>query len=194
MKKRVYLVALLLVGCFTLFGIKVNADETNSNTNYIKESNGAVLDFSEATFYDENMNIVDKDAVMETMKPVPPKLRIGGGYSGGSWTNGSGYSVCKGMKVTKNYGGVFVISYYVDFQNIQLGYDRLDRVYGATASGIGEFSWLSNGVFRARETDQASAYGGVKGQYTATAGTTASTTLYVYFRVGNDRYWLDTNF
>lgn len=83
---------------------------------------------------------------------------------------------------------MFVISYYVDFQNIQLGYDRLDRVYGATASDIGEFSWLSNGVFRAREIDQAFAYSGVKGQYTASA------TLYVYFRVGQDRYWLDTNF
>lgn len=153
------------------------------------------LDFSEAEFYDEDGQIVNKDAVMETVQPTIQTR--GASSSGGSWQTGSGYAVCKGMKVKGNAGKIGLeINYKVDFQNIQKGYDRLDRVYGATADGLGSWSWMSNGVFRAKETAQYSAYGGVKGQWTVAPGLglpSGTSTKYLYFRVGNDKFWLDHN-
>lgn len=79
------------------------------------------------------------------MESVQPTIQTrGASSSGGSWQTGSGYTVCKGMKVKVNAGKIGLeINYKVDFQNIQKGYDRLDRVYGATADGLDSWSWMS---------------------------------------------------
>lgn len=153
------------------------------------------IDFTDAEFYDESGNLVDKESVMETIVPAPSVRSAG--TSGGTWQTGSGYAVCKGMTVTGQAGKVgLTVKYKVDFQNNQGVYDRLDRVYGATADGLGTWTWLSNGVLRANETAGYSAYGGVKGQWTVTPGLglpPGTSTKYLYFRVGNDTFWLDHN-
>lgn len=152
------------------------------------------MDFTDAEFFDESGNLVDKNEVMETMTPVVDTY--GAGTSGGSWQTGSGYAVCKGMKVTGNSGMIGLqVSYKVDFQNLQRNYDRLDRVYGSTVDGSGTWTWISNGVFRSQEQAGYSAYGGIKGQWTVNwPGLPGGTsTKYLYFRVGNDTYWLDHN-
>ncbi|HGK7219989.1 TPA: hypothetical protein ACJ5WA_000009 [Streptococcus agalactiae] len=51
------------------------------------------------------------------------------------------------MRVSGNTGLVGLqSSYYVDFQKVQGGYDRLDRVYGATVDVAGTWTFLANGV------------------------------------------------
>lgn len=168
--------------------------KTVSNNNSLDNVAVFTMDFTDAEFFDESGNLVDKDKVMETMKPVSETY--GAGTSGGSWQTGSGYAVCKGMKVSGNAGKIGLqVSYKVDFQILQRNYDRLDRVYGATIDGLGTWSWISNGVFRPREQAGYSAYGGIKGQWTVNwPGLPGGTsTKYLYFRVGNDTYWLDHN-
>ncbi|CYU62445.1 TPA: hypothetical protein ACGO00_001483 [Streptococcus suis] len=173
-----------------------NMNERSSKTRIEYSSSTVTLDFSEAEFFDENGNIVNKDTIMNTIKPIETLTRSAS-TSGGSWSSGSGYKVCKGMKVTGNSGLIGLqVSYFVDFQNIQAGYDRIDRVYGALVDGLGTWSFLANGVFRVSEGPDSSAYGGIKGQWTFSSllGLPQGTsTKYLYFRVGNDSFWLDTN-
>lgn len=216
--KFLWVVSTVVLGVMTTmsFGLSANAEEQESlvtgmkkvspyilettylsgQTNPYQRSSNLSLntvqyDFSEAEFFDENGNLVDKDEVMETIVPVKNIAR-GASTSGGSWQNGSGYAVCRGMTVTAKAGwGTFNAWFKVDFTNVQRGYDSLNRVYGAGCGGVGSWSWLSNGVFRAKETAQYSAYGGIKGQWSG-AGTTL--TAYSYFRVGGDRFWLESNF
>ncbi|WOV50250.1 hypothetical protein R5U34_00260 [Enterococcus faecium] len=154
-------------------------------------------DFTDAKFLDKNQNEVDKKTVLETMIPVSKSSR-GASTSGGSWQSGSGYAICNGMKVSATEGAIGIqASYKVDFQHTQQGYDKLNRVYSALVNGIGSWTWLSNGVFRGTETATYSAYGGIKGQWYVAPGLgliPGTSTKYCYFRVGNDRYWLDYNF
>lgn len=165
-----------------------SSDSLNKNTM-------VTLDFSEATFLDEQGKTVDKDSIMVTM--VPDRVSRSAGTSGGTWQSGSGYAVCRGMKVTGNSGAIGLqVKYTVDFQKVQGGFDRLDRVYGTTVDGLGTWSYLANGVFRSQETSGASAYGGVKGQWTVSPGfglPSGTSTKYLYFRVGNDSFWLEHN-
>lgn len=63
------------------------------------------FDFTEAEFFDEVGNIVDKDEVMKTIVPVLLEdSTYGASTSGGSWSHGTGYAVCKGMTVKGNAG------------------------------------------------------------------------------------------
>ncbi|MGM0200240.1 hypothetical protein [Enterococcus sp. AZ149] len=173
--------------------------KTVSNLELYKNNNSEevsvlTMDFTDAKFFDEYGKLVDKNKVMETMKPI--SQTFGAGSSGGSWQTGSGYAVCKGMRVSGNSGMIGLqVSYKVDFQNLQRNYDRLDRVYGATVDGSGTWTWINNGVFRSQEQAGYSAYGGIKGQWTVNwPGLPGGTsTKYLYFRVGNDTYWLDHN-
>lgn len=138
--------------------------------------------------------LVDKDSVMETI--VPAVQTRGASTSGGKWTSGSGYAICTGLKVSGNSGLIGLqISYKVDFQHVQGGYDKFDRIYSTEVDGLGNWTYLDNTprVMRPRETLTYSAYDGVKGQWTVTMlGVPAGTsTKHLYFRVGNDRFWLD---
>ncbi|HEN9993459.1 TPA: hypothetical protein ACG6KQ_002074 [Streptococcus agalactiae] len=183
----------------------VTQQESNNITSYARSLqsqeeenfNTVRFDFTQAEFYDENGNLVDKDTVMETVRPEKLLARSVG-TSGGTWFSGSGYNVCKGMRVSGNAGLVGLqSSYYIDFQKVQGGYNRLDRVYGATVDRAGTWTFLANGVFRGSEAPGASAYGGIKGQWSVSPGfglPTGTSTKYLYFRVGNDTFWLDTNF
>ncbi|MGP6381817.1 hypothetical protein ACR9F9_01155 [Streptococcus dysgalactiae subsp. equisimilis] len=183
----------------------VTQQETNNIASYARSLSShndenyttVRFDFSQAEFYDDNGNLLDKDTIMETIRPEKLLARSAG-TSGGTWSSGSGYSVCKGMLVSGNAGLVGLqATYYVDFQKVQGGYDRLDRAYGATVNGAGSWAFLANGVFRASEAPGASAYGGIKGQWTVSPGLglpSGTSTKHLYFRVGNDTFWLDTNF
>lgn len=156
-------------------------------------------DFSDAEFFDEAGNLVNKDEVMKTIVPTLPQISTyGASTSGGTWSHGTGYAVCKGMTVKGTSGAVatLTITYKVDFQNVQKGFDQLNRVYSANVDGLGTWAWTSNGVFRQTETATYSAYGGVKGQWTVTISPLppSTSTKYLYFRVGNDTFWLDHNF
>lgn len=155
------------------------------------------FDFTGADFFDEAGNIVDKDEVMKTIVPASPEASTyGASTSGGSWSHGTGYAVCKGMTVKGNSGLIGLqVSYKVDFQNVQYGFDQLNRVYSATIDGIGSWSWLSNGVFRQTETGTYSAYGGIKGQWAVSLPgyPVGTSTKHLYFRVGNDTFGLDHN-
>lgn len=165
----------------------------------LSESNDITLsiDFSESTFYDEEGNIVDKDEVMKTIVPINETntggfIPFGASYTPGSLSTGSGYAVNKGMKITGKEGVIVLnIEYRADITRVNQGYDRIDRIYGATVWGGGSWDWISQGVFRRNETLQYSAYGGVKGQWDILGYGT--TTKYLYLRVGNDRIWLDHN-
>lgn len=147
------------------------------------------MDLSDAIFYDDDNNVVNKDTVMRTI--VPAQEIKGASTSGGSWQSGSGYAVCKGMRVSASALGVVNAYYNVDFTHVQSGADHLDRVYGAGVTGVGNWTWLNNGIMRRTESGSLSAYGGIKGQW---SGLGATHTSYCWFRVGGDKYWLDSNF
>lgn len=178
--------------------LEMKAEPTISNRGGIEDTETTTvvrMDFTDAEFYDESGNLVNKESVMETIVPAPSVRSAG--TSGGTWQTGSGYAVCKGMTITGQAGAIgLTVKYKVDFQINQGVYDKLDRVYGATVDGLGTWTWLANGVFRATETAGYSAYGGVKGQWTVTPGLglpAGTSTKYLYFRVGNDTFWLDHN-
>lgn len=116
----------------------VTQQETNNIASYARSLSShndenyttVRVDFSQAEFYDNNGNLLDKDTIMETIRPEKLLARFVG-TSGGTGSSGSGYSVCKGMFVSGN-------------------------------AGLG----LPSGT----------------------------STKHLYFRVGNDTFWLDTNF
>lgn len=143
------------------------------------------IDYTDAKFYDNNGVEVDKDTVIGTMVQ-----REKAGTSGGQWSSGSGYSSCIGMKVTGE-GHNVLASFKADFENIQGGYDQLNRIYGVNISSIKGYEKISEGVFRAKETGTYSAYGGIKGQAVSITGGTV--TVHMYLRVGKDTYWVDSN-
>lgn len=164
------------------------------------------IDFSEADFFDEAGKIVDKEKVLKTIVPIDNDPSISGDFttmgsstSGGAYSSGSGYTVVKGLRVS-GWSGVarsaLEINYSADFTRVQGGYDRLDRIYNNVNNYLGSFSVTSQGVFRKQETISYSAYGGIKGEWTVSGIPIVGGgggTKYIYIRVGNDRFWLDTN-
>lgn len=166
---------------YSMVSTEVNAEGEEVKT---------IIDFSEAVFTDEfGLKVPNEKAVadMKTQKTVSAR---GGNVSGGSWTSGSGYRNCKGALVYVSGG--YYIGFKADFSIVQNGYDQLLRVYGVDISvRNGSFSIQSQGVFRKNETFQYSAYGGVKASVTINGNTD---TTWVYLRVRNDKYSVDTNF
>ena len=143
------------------------------------------VDFSEATFYDEEGNEIEKNSDEILVTPLATE-----GVSGGTWTSGSGYSCVTGAKVHEHKYGI-TIDFKADFCMNHDTYDNLKRVYGVE---VVAYDWdiLGEGVFRPTETSEYSAYGGVKvkARYSETSD---AVTDYLYLRVGDDDYWLDTS-
>ncbi|EYT95243.1 hypothetical protein [Enterococcus mundtii] len=152
------------------------------------------VDFTDATFYDENGIELNKDIIIENIskeieESKNPIIGISTWREGGSWTSGSGYSSCKGTAIHGFYSG-FELVFTADYTNIQGNYDQIDRIYNVNWAGLGNFSLISQGIFRAKEQSGYSAYGGVKGGWNLG---NVSKSLYLYFRVGNDTAWIDSN-
>lgn len=152
------------------------------------------VDFTDATFYDKNGNEVNKDKVVENInkeieESKNPIQTFSTWREGGSWTSGSGYSSCKGTAIHGLYGG-FELVFKADYTSVQGNYDQIDRIYSINWAGVGNFSLISQGIFRAKEQSGYSAYGGAKGSWNFS---NISKSLYLYFRVGNDTAWIDSN-
>lgn len=155
-------------------------------------SNGSVagVDFSEATFYDEEGNVIEPPIDSDTNLITP----LSEGTTGGTWSNGSGYSCAKGVTV---YAGTLIPSvdlrFKADFCSHQGAYDELSRVYSASVSAY-EWDFIGTpGVYRAKETLEYSAYGGIKAKVRPKEGANQRTD-YVYLRVAKDTYWVDSSF
>lgn len=165
---------------------------TNSKTSNTFEK--IQVDFTDAVFYDSEGNVVDKNSVIEKIAQdiedsQNPRQTRSTWREGGSWTSGSGYSICKGTAI-HGFSFGFELVFKADYTSVQGGYDQLDRIYGVNFAGIGSWSQISSGVFRSKEQAGYSAYGGVKGAWSSN-GITKS--MYLYFRVGNDTAWIDSN-
>ena len=165
------------------------------------ESLEATIDFSDATIYDENGEVLEGETILaRTTNSVEfSKNNVSlFGIGGGSWSSGSGHRLVKGAKVSAKTtdGSNLTVSFSCDFTLVQSGYDTLDRVYGIQANGKGSISYINTGVMRSKETVSYSAYGGVRLQhdYAGYGGNDPRTSTYwLYIRVGGDRYWADTN-
>lgn len=149
------------------------------------ESLKTTVDFSEATFYDADGNELDKGTVLSTM--FNQNVR---GLSGGSWTSGTGYRICKGMKVSHT-NAFSQSSFKVDFQLVQGGYDSIDRMYSTDwGSWGGTISGTSAKIFRAKETSTLSAYAGITYTFNGNiGGVQGSKKVNNFIRVGSDKYW-----
>lgn len=152
------------------------------------------VDFTDATFYDENGIELNKDIIIENIskeieESKNPIIGISTWREGGSWTSGSGYSSCKGTAIHGFYSG-FELVFKADYTNLQGNYDQIDRIYNVNWAELGNFSLISQGIFRAKEQSGYSPYGGVKGGWNLG---NVSKSLYLYFRVGNDTAWIDSN-
>lgn len=189
-----YLSVVLL--SLTVNSVNSKAEEIKTTNGYQVESklnNGEIgtvdVDFSEATAFD-----------IQTGAEVDPQLQqstvslFAAGTGGGSTVVIPGGTSYRGVTVTQSFSG-YRFSYKVDYTiiNGQISWgpygDRIDRIYGVNFSTDYGGSITSQGVFRARETAQYSAYGGVKAQINSNGG--GNYTVYCYIRVGGDRMWLD---
>ncbi|GAB0170004.1 hypothetical protein LSPCS325_34410 [Lysinibacillus sp. CTST325] len=154
-------------------------------------SNGSVtgVDFSEATFYAEEGNVIEPPIDSDTNLITP----LSEGTTGGSWSNSSGYSCVKGVTV---YAGTLIPSvnlrFKADFCTHQGAYDEISRVYSTAVSAF-EWDYIDTGVFRPKETLEYSAYGGIKAKVRPKEGANLRTD-YVYLRVKNDSYSVDSSF
>ncbi|MFE7822200.1 hypothetical protein ACFU1R_29050 [Priestia megaterium] len=149
------------------------------------------IDLSKAKFYDENGNEVTKDVKSDKIKTN--SVQAAGVISGGTWSSGSGYSCVKGIKVFKQIIANYSAKFYADFCNNSGAYDKLSRVYGVDIEAGESWSILDQGVFRSNENGTYSAYGGVKYQAKARPDSNM-VTRYLYLRVGNDKYWYQSNY
>ncbi len=153
-------------------------------------SDGSVtgVDFSEATFYDEEGNVIEPPIDSDTDLITP----FSSGSTGGSWSNGSGYSCVSGVTV---YAGTLIPSvdmrFKADFCTHQGAYDEITRVYSTSVDAY-DWKFLDQGVFRAKETLDYAAYGGIKAQIRYTSDGNLHTD-HVYLRVRNDKYWVDSS-
>ncbi|MDD1370638.1 hypothetical protein PTB13_23595, partial [Bacillus sp. MHSD17] len=169
-------------------GKKERLSETATLTTFpdgSKEEAG--IDYSEAKFFDEKGNEVQPNKVQPIKGIKGPQDSI----TGGTWTNGSGYSCVQGAKVYRKPFSSFTAYYYADYCNHQGAYDKLDRVYGWDIQTSGGYTKEDWGVFRQWETAQYSAYGGLSFKYTDKNG--GDSHQWLYIRVGNDRAWEDSN-
>ncbi|WP_223555931.1 hypothetical protein [Lysinibacillus sphaericus] len=154
-------------------------------------SDGSVtgVDFSEATFYDEEGNVIEPPIDSDTDLITP----LSDGTTGGSWSSGSGYSCVTGVTV---YAGrlapIVDMRFKADFCTYKDSYDKISRVYKESVEAY-EWSFLDQGVFRDTETLDYSAYGGIKAQVRHKKDG-ALRTDYVYLRVKDDSYWVDSSF
>lgn len=122
----------------------------------------------------------------------PPKAQAAV-ISGGTWSTGSAYACVKGAKVKKEVYSTYGISYSADWCNHKSGYDNLSRIYAVDVWSDGEFSILSQGVFRSWENVEYNAYGGVKIQVKPSPES-KMTTEYLYLRVGDNTYWYQASY
>lgn len=139
------------------------------------------IDFSEATFYDEGGNIIEN---VDNSQITPF------GVIGGNWNTGSGYACVRGATVSDLTWDVKIL-FKADFCNNQGTYDNINRIYAIDIKAH-DWSILDSGTFRETETFQYSAYGGVKAQIRPSKDSKLYTE-YVYLRVGNDKYWVDSS-
>ncbi|MGG2072855.1 hypothetical protein AB1J28_05865 [Lysinibacillus irui] len=148
------------------------------------------VDFSEATFYDEAGNEIEPPMDNDTDLITP----LSDGTSGGTWSSGSGYTCVKGVKVLGWYSYPSIeMSFKADFCMNSGTYDEISRVYSPY---MNVFDWeqpLNQGVFRAKETSEYSAYGGISAKVRRYENSNA-TLEHVYLRVQNDTYWVDSSF
>jgi hypothetical protein len=190
-------------------GIQKQIDKNTILTTYPDGSESLQgIDYSEATFYDENGNetenpyerIENSDFVMvvEPNEDEPVMVMAWGitkdpvGVSGGTWSSGTGYSCVKGAKVYDWLYGSIEAYFFTDFCNLNGAYDTLNRVYGVYIETGETWSILDEGVFRASENVEYSAFGGVKFQAKVSADSSMKT-YYLYVRVGGDSYWYESN-
>ncbi|MFJ8090832.1 hypothetical protein ACIQ7N_21885 [Lysinibacillus sp. NPDC095746] len=95
------------------------------------------------------------------------------------------------------YAGTLIPSvdlrFKADFCSHQGAYDELSRVYSASVSAY-EWDFIGTpGVYRAKETLEYSAYGGIKAKVRPKEGANQRTD-YVYLRVAKDTYRVDSSF
>lgn len=167
---------------YTFEFLKPNSRSAKNN-DYSKTT----IDFSEAIFLDEDGNKLDTLAIVNSMRPTLTRAHT----SGGTWTSGSGYSVVKGMTINHTTA-LTKLTYKADFQLVQNGYDKIDKIYQVSpGSWGGTISVVAEGIFRMYEKYGYSAYGGAKIQLNLAAGLGGSTTNGCYLRVAKDTYWLD---
>ncbi|MFD9626962.1 hypothetical protein [Peribacillus muralis] len=138
------------------------------------------------------IDAVDYSEAIVTETGEQPSGIVTYGFTGGTWTSGSGFRSVRGLKVSKTVIGAFSVKYKVDLQTIQGGYDKLTRVYEVSPSA---YWWKieTQGIFRGTETSEYSAYGGVRFQYRSSENSKLKVGR-VYTRVGNDKYWLDVTY
>ncbi|MFE4525833.1 hypothetical protein ACFRCQ_27735 [Cytobacillus firmus] len=183
-------------------GIKKQIDKYTTITTFpdgsmIEEK----IDFSNATFYDEDGNVISNpftsltdSELKELEKAEEPEFStMASVISGGTWTSGSGYRCVNGIDVEKNVFGTYGASYSADFCTYDGSYDHLQRVYAVRLWSDGDFDILSQGVFRSRETADYSAYGGVKFKV-STGPDSGTSTEWLYLRVGGNNYWYTSTY
>lgn len=159
-------------------------DEYSTETTYVDGTKQITsLDFSEATFYDEEGNEQDRLLYTNTR----------GIITGGTNSSGSGYSCVKGVKLLNKIVGMYKFTFKANYCNHKDAYDSLEKVY-ATAVEAGEsVDILKEGVMRRNEKLGYSAYGGIKALVKASPSS-KMTTEHLYLRVGKDKAWHDTSF
>lgn len=159
------------------------------------------VDFSDATFYDEDGNVINNPftpltntELEELEKAEEPEFStMASVISGGSWSSGSGYRCVNGINVQKEVWGRYGAEYSADFCLYDGAYDHLQRVYGVRLWFDGDFDILDQGVFRSRETIDYSAYGGVKFKV-STGPDSETSTQWLYLRVGSNNYWYTSTY
>lgn len=160
-----------------VLGKKEKINNTTTVTTYpdgSKEVSG--IDYSEAKFFDEKGNEVQPK--FQDLKGITGPQ---GSISGGSWSNGSGYSCVKGAKVYRQVYSQYSASYYADYCHHQGAYDKLDRVWGLSlAAPGGDYDLEDFDVFRTWEKSGYSAYGGVAFKFTHKDGGAERKWLYIH--------------
>lgn len=155
-------------------------------------SNGSAsgVDFSEATFYDEAGNVIEPPMDSDTDLVTP----LASGTSEGTWSNGSGYSCVKKVKVLAWYAYPSIeMGFYADFciNSGATAYDTISDVYLPIMS-FPNWENLTRQLTKTETLDSPAS-----GGYSAKVKRTASsnyTLEHVYLKVQKDSYKVETSF
>ena len=169
--------------------------ETEHPTPYsqiTKYSNGSAsgVDFSKATFYDEAGNVIEPPMDSDTDLVTP----LAEGTSEGSWSNGSGYSCVKKVKVLAWYAYPKIeMGFYADFcvNSGTTTYDTISDVY----LPIMNFPNWENPTRQLTKTETANSP--ASGGYSAKVQRSKDsnyTMEHVYLKVGKDKYEVESTF
>lgn len=142
------------------------------------------IDFSEATFYDENGKKVENPFI--TPK-TSDNIAINS-ISGGTWSSGSGYKCVRGAKVDHDNYSQYGASFKAGWCHVTGGYDYITNIYETAVWSDFEFDIINSGVFRTKETLDYTAYGGIKFSVKPSE-TSGMSTEYLYLRVAKDTYY-----